>query len=325
MSSHRVTAILVLHDGQLWLPEVVASLTSQTLQVDSIVAVDTGSIDSSAKLVKGARIPVLPMDRDTGFGEAVAHAVATLPASNDPEREWLWIIHDDLSVDRSALENLIAEVDTRPNVAMAGPKLLGWHDRTHLLEAGISIAGNGARWTGLEPLEYDQGQHDGIHDVLSVSTAGALIRRDVFEELGGFDQNLTLFRDDVDFGWRARTAGHTVIVATGAVAFHAQASATERRTIDVKGAFLHRPLLLDRRNAAYVMLANSSWWMLPWIALQLFGSAVVRALGYLLAKLPGYASDEILAFTSLILRPGMILEARKVRKKQKFVSARVVA
>ena len=58
---------------------------------------------------------------------------------------------------------------------MAGPKLLGWHDRTHLLEAGISIAGNGARWTGLEPLEYDQGQHDGVHDVLAVSTAGALI------------------------------------------------------------------------------------------------------------------------------------------------------
>ncbi len=178
---------------------------------------------------------------------------------------------------------------------------------------------------GLEPLEYDQGQHDGIHDVLSVSTAGALIRRDVFEELGGLDHNLALFRDDVDFGWRARTAGHSVIAATGAVAFHAQASATERRRIDVEGALLHRPLLLDRRNAAYVLLANSSWWMIPWIALQLFGSAIARALGYLLAKLPGYASDEILAFTTLILRPGKILEARKVRKKQRFVSARVVA
>ena len=99
---------------------------------------------------------------------------------------------------------------------MVGPKLLGWHDRTHLLEAGVSIAGNGARWTGLEPLEYDQGQRDGIHDVLSVSTAGALIRRDIFEEIGGFDKNLALFRDDVDFGWRARVAGHTVIAATSA-------------------------------------------------------------------------------------------------------------
>ncbi len=73
----------------------------------------------------------------------------------------------------------------------------GWHDRNHLLELGISIASNGARWTGLEYREADQGQHDGVSEVLAVSTAGALIRRDVFEELDGFDPELSLFRDDV--------------------------------------------------------------------------------------------------------------------------------
>ena len=323
VDKHRVTAVLVSHNGALWLPEVVAALTSQTRPIDLITAVDTGSEDASTKLLKSARIPFFSADRETGFGQAVSLAVDKLPKAI--EHEWIWLIHDDCAPAPTALAELLSAVDDRPQVVMVGPKLLGWHDRTHLLEAGISIAGNGARWTGLEPLEYDQGQHDGIHDVLSVSTAGALIRRDVFEELGGLDHNLALFRDDVDFGWRARTAGHSVIAATSAIAFHAQASATERRRIDVEGALLHRPLLLDRRNAAYVLLANSSLWMIPWIALQLFGTAIARALGYLLAKLPGYASDEILAFTTLILRPGKILEARRVRKKQRFVSARVVA
>ena len=323
VDKHRVTAVLVSHNGALWLPEVVAALTSQTRPIDLITAVDTGSEDASTKLLKSARIPFFSTDRETGFGQAVSLAVDKLPKAI--EHEWIWLIHDDCAPAPTALAELLNAIDDRPQVVMVGPKLLGWHDRTHLLEAGISIAGNGARWTGLEPLEYDQGQHDGIHDVLSVSTAGALIRRDVFEELGGLDQNLALFRDDVDFGWRARTAGHSVIAATSAIAFHAQASATERRRIDVEGALLHRPLLLDRRNAAYVLLANSSWWMIPWIAVQLFGTAIARALGYLLAKLPGYASDEILAFTTLILRPGKILEARRVRKKQRFVSARVVA
>ena len=323
VDKHRVTAVLVSHNGALWLPEVVAALTSQTRPIDLITAVDTGSKDASTKLLKSARIPFVSADREMGFGQAVSLAVDKLPQA--VEHEWIWLIHDDCAPVPTALAELLLAVDDRPQVVMVGPKLLGWHDRTHLLEAGISIAGNGARWTGLEPLEYDQGQHDGIHDVLSVSTAGALIRRDVFEELGGLDPNLALFRDDVDFGWRARTAGHSVIAATSAVAFHAQAAASERRRIDVEGALLHRPLLLDRRNAAYVLLANSSWWMIPWIALQLFSSAIARALGYLLAKLPGYASDEILAFTTLILRPGKILEARKVRKKQRFVTARVVA
>jgi GT2 family glycosyltransferase len=323
VDKHRVTAVLVSHNGAVWLPEVVAALTSQTRPIDLITAVDTGSQDASTKLLKSARIPFISADVETGFGQAVALAVEKLPKSIT--HEWIWLIHDDCVPAPTALAELLAAIDDRPQVVMVGPKLLGWHDRTHLLEAGISIAGNGARWTGLEPLEYDQGQHDGIYDVLAVSTAGALIRRDVFEELDGLDPNLTLFRDDVDFGWRARAAGHSVMVATGAVAFHAQASATERRVVEVDGAFLHRPLLLDRRNAAYVLLANSSWWMLPWLAIQILGSAIARAIGYLIAKLPGYAADEILAVAALIIKPGSLIRARKLRRKQRFVSARVIA
>ena len=324
MSTQRVSAILVVHDGTTWLPEVVASIASQSRNVDQILAVDTGSTDGSAKLLKGARIPVATLDRTTGFGEAVSYGVAKLSAPTEGAEEWLWILHDDCALHPKALESLLAALVERPSVVMAGPKLLGWHNRTHLLEVGISLATNGARWTGLEQSEYDQGQRDGIHDVLSVSTAGALIRRDVFEELGGFDNNLELFRDDVDFGWRVRTAGHSVVVVTDAIGYHAQAATNERRAIDVKGAFLHRPLLLDRRNAAYVLLANSSWWSLPWLALQLLGGAFVRSIGYLFAKLPGYASDEVLAIASLLIHPNELLEARKARKKNRFISSRVV-
>ena len=322
---HRVSAIIVTHDGQLWLPKTVAALTSQTRTVDHVVAVDTDSHDTSRQLLKSARIPTIAAARDCGFGQAISIGVDSLSKPRTDIIEWIWLIHDDSAPAPTALEFLLDAIDDRPQVAMVGPKLLGWHDQTHLLEVGISIAGNGARWTGLEPLEYDQGQRDGVHDVLSVSTAGALIRRDIFEEIGGFDKNLTLFRDDVDFGWRARVAGHTIIVATSAVIYHAQAAATERRSIDVDGALLHRPLLLDRRNAAYVLLANSSWWVIPWLCIQLLGSAMARSIGYLLAKLPGYAGDELLAVATLFAKPGIIIKARKERKAHRFVSSRVVA
>jgi GT2 family glycosyltransferase len=319
----HVVAVLVTHNGAVWLPKVVAALGSQTRPIDFISAIDTGSTDSSTKLLKSARIPFITTESDAGYGKAVSLVMQTLPETVSDE--WIWLIHDDCAPAPTALAQLLLAVQERPQVVMAGPKLLGWHDRTHLLEAGVSIAGNGARWTGLETNEYDQGQHDGNHDVLAVSTAGALIRRDVFEEIGGLDPNLTLFRDDVDFGWRARIAGHSVLAATNAVAYHAQASANERRVVDVEGALLHRPLLLDRRNAAYVLLANSSWWIMPWLILQLLSSAFARAIGYLLLKLPGYAGDEVLAITTLLIKPQRILHARKLRKKHHFVSSRVVS
>ena len=321
----QVTAVIVAHDGAIWLPEVVAALSSQTRKIDHIVAVDNGSVDKSAALLKAAKIPVLSMPRDAGFGDAVYRAVEKLPKSNNERNEWIWVIHDDCAPKSDALEKLLAELTERPNVAMAGPKLLGWHDRTHLLEVGVSITNNGARWTGLEPQEYDQGQHDGVRDVLSVSTAGALIRRDVFDELGGYDPQLALFRDDVDFGWRVRMAGHSIIVVTESVAFHAQAAATERRSVDVEGAFLHRPLLLDRRNSAYVLLANSSTWLLPWLIVQLITGAAIRSIGYLIAKLPGYASDEILAIAALIFRPALLRAARRERRIHRLLPPRIIA
>jgi glycosyltransferase involved in cell wall biosynthesis len=72
VSKQRITALLVVHDGATWLPEVVASITSQTRSADQVLAIDTGSVDTSAKLLKGARIPTVSLDRTTSFGQAIS-------------------------------------------------------------------------------------------------------------------------------------------------------------------------------------------------------------------------------------------------------------
>lgn len=211
-----VTAVIVTHDGATWLPEVIAALSSQTRRIDRIIAVDTGSRDNSVKLLKSAGITAYVEDREMGYGDAIEQALALTPSSG--ENEWLWLIHDDCAPESSALQLLLESIEERPQVALAGPKLRGWSDRTQLLEVGISISGNGSRWTGLEPAEKDQGQHDSISEVMAVSTAAMLVRRSVFEELGGLDINLALFRDDVDFGWRAHVAGYQAICVPQALA-----------------------------------------------------------------------------------------------------------
>ena len=320
-----VTAILVSHDGASWLPEAIAALSSQTRPIDRIMAVDTGSTDSSVKMLIAAGITVLKANRNDGFGDAIALALGSIKklVSSDAE-ELIWILHDDCAPDKGALQILIEALSEKPQIAFVGPKLLGWYNRRHLLEIGISVAGNGARWTGLDPREHDQGQFDQSTEVLAVSTAAMLARLQIFEDLGGLDPNLALFRDDVDLGWRARVAGFSVVTAPSALVYHAEASASERRSVDVEEAFLHRPRLLDRKNAAFVLMANSSWWLLPWIAIQIVGSATLRASGYLLAKLPGYAADEIAAVGLLIIKPRELIRARKWRKQKRLLPPRVV-
>lgn len=324
----RVLALLVTHDGARWLPEVLNSLLAQERPPDHILAIDTGSTDRTREILERNGIETILADRDCGFGEAINRALAEFPgwSGSDESRstDWLWLLHDDFAPFPDALALLLAAATADPSVGIAGPKLRGWHDRNHLLEVGISIAGNGARWTGLERRERDQGQHDGVREVLSVSTAGMLVRADVLHELGGFDPHLSLFRDDVDLGWRAHVAGHRAICVSEAIGLHAEATATERRAIDVDGAVFHRPHLLDRRNAIYVLLANCSSLQFIPVLLRLVVSTALRTIGYIFAKLPGYSADETGALVLVLTRLDLIRSARKFRRKSRFLPANSV-
>ncbi|MEV6053275.1 glycosyltransferase [Streptomyces sp. NPDC052107] len=349
---HVVTAVLVSHDGARWLPDALAGLLGQERPVQYAVAADTGSADDSARMLTDALgdANVLHLARRTGFGQAVEEASRTAPLLTPEELpylkrpsgwdpvtrtwrddaydlpalpygepiQWLWLLHDDCAPDPDALAELLRVVDNelelgRDDVAVVGPKLRGWYDRRQLLEVGVSIANSGRRWTGLDRREQDQGQHDHVRTVLSVSSAGMLIRRDVFEQLGGFDRRLPLMRDDVDLCWRAHTAGHRVLIAPDAVVRHAEAASRERRTVDCVGRTAASPHKVDKAGAVYTLLVNTRGAALPWALLRLVFGTVLRTIAYLVGKVPGQAVDEIRGLLGTLLRPERIIAARRRR------------
>lgn len=331
---HVVTAVLVAHNGARWLPQSAAGLRAQTRPPQRFVAVDTGSTDESASILAQLLGPdrVVEAPLGTGFGAAVDRGVAATderygeiyPAPGDGQQDtaqWLWLLHDDAEPEPEALERLLRLVDESPSVAVAGPKLRGWTNRRTLLEVGVTIARSGRRETGLERREHDQGQHDGVHDVLAVSTAGMLVRRDVWHALGGLDPVLPLYRDDVDFGWRVNDAGHRVVCVTDAVVHHAEAASHARRNLE---AFSERYLRSDRRNANYVLLANLPLHLLPWAALRLTVGTMLRALGLLVGKLPAGALGELVALGAVLGRPDRLVRARWRRRRTRVVPFRTV-
>ncbi|MGI5375907.1 glycosyltransferase family 2 protein [Streptomyces sp. CA-251387] len=349
---HVVTAVLVSHDGARWLPDALAGLLGQERPVQFAMAADTGSADHSAQLVTDALGDdrVLHLARRTGFGQAVEEANRTAPVLTPDELtylkrpsgwdpvtrtwrddaydlpelphgepvQWLWLLHDDCAPEPDALAQLLRVVENeyelgRDDVAVVGPKLRGWYDRRQLLEVGVTIANSGRRWTGLDRREQDQGQHDHVRSVLSVSTAGMLIRRDVFEQLGGFDRRLPLMRDDVDLCWRVTAAGHRVLVAPEAVVRHAEAASRERRTVDCVGRTAASPHKVDKAGAVYTLLVNTRTAVLPWVLLRVVLGTVLRTLAYLVGKVPGQALDEIRGLMGTLLRPERIIAGRRRR------------
>jgi GT2 family glycosyltransferase len=352
---HVVTAVLVSHDGARWLPDTLAGLLGQERPVQNVIAADTGSADDSALLLAAALGDhrVLHLARRTGFGAAVDEAARTAgvltpddlpylkrPGGWDPVTktwqdeaydlpelpygepvQWLWLLHDDSAPEPGALAELLRAADADEEAVVVGPKLRGWYDRRQLLEAGVSIANSGRRWTGIDRREQDQGQHDQTRSVLAVSSAGMLVRRDVFDRLGGFDRRLPLMRDDIDLCWRAHLAGHRVLTAPEAVLRHAEAASRERRTVDCAGRSVSSPHRVDKAGAVYTLLTNTRAPLLPYVFLRIVVGTVLRTLAYLVGKAPGQAVDEVMGLLGTLLRPERIIAGRRRRKNTHRVEA----
>ncbi|WP_329522317.1 glycosyltransferase family 2 protein [Spirillospora sp. NBC_01491] len=320
LDRHVVTAVLVAHDGARWLPDTLKALLTQARPVQRLVTVDNGSQDRGpavlAEVVGAGNVLTLP--RTTGYGEAVAEALrqapATAPVPDDdpgnPRTEWVWLLHDDSAPAHDALALLLRMAGTDPDAAVLGPKIRDWDDRRMLRELGVAIDGAGRRETGLDRRELDQGQHDGVRDVLAVGSAGMLVRRDVWDRLGGFDVEFGLFRDDVDFCWRAHAAGHRVVVVSDAVVHHAEAS---RRGVREIGMSAEHPRRRDRRNALYTLLGNLPFpAMLRALARNLWAT-LLRALHLLVIKQPGAAREELGALGDVLRDPGRLRRVRAAR------------
>ncbi len=318
LGAQTVDVLLVCHNGERWLPRVLEALGSTDLLVGSVVAVDTGSTDATPHLLAQASIvdTVLTLPDGTGFSAAVAAAAVHVrqrsePAARDPGTAWYWVLHDDSAPHADTLRRLLVAA-LEYGAAVAGPKVLSWDRRRQLVEMGVTITGSGRRHTGLERREYDQGQHDDRLDVLAVGSAGMLVRVDAWQALDGFDRQLPLFRDDVDLGWRARRAGYRVVVVPDAVVEHAEAAAHGRRS---GGSLTRRPHITDRANAVYVLVANASPLGLLWAWPRAVLGSLLRAVGFVLGKVPGLAYDELVALARA-LRPSRVRAGRRWRRTQ---------
>ncbi|WP_110182708.1 glycosyltransferase family 2 protein [Nocardioides solisilvae] len=313
-----VSAVLVSHDGARWLPGVLRGVRRQRRPVDRGIAVDTGSKDGSAQLVREAFSSdeaVVEAGGATSYPAALRLALEHLPPADDPD-EWLWLLHDDSAPDPGALAALVAAAEAHPDADVLGPKLREWPSLRRLLELGVTLSGTGRRETGLERGEYDQGQHDQVRQVLAVNTAGMLVRRSTFERLGGLDEALPIFGNDVDLGWRAARAGVRTLVVPDAVVFHAEAAHRGVRRTPLTGRHTHYQ---ERRAALFTLLANVEQRRLPWQVLRLLLGTLLRVLGFLLVRSVGEALDELAALVDVYRHPGRLRAARRRRAREQGV------
>ncbi len=291
-AAERVLAVLVVHDGAAWLPATLDSLDEQHVEGLEVVAVDNGSTDGSRDLLieRLGTERVLVADRDLGFGAAVAMA---LDASVGRDAASVLLLHDDMALEPGCVATLVKHLQADPRLGIVGPKKRRWEDPTRLQAVGMTVDVTGRPDSDIEPDELDHGQHDHVQRVLYVSTAGMLVRREVFTALGGFDRRYHLFRDDLDLCWRAWLAGYDVEVVPAAAVRHVAGAANYRRMGQT--AFLG-PRYFAERNTLATLLKNYGTARLLVVLPLFLVVGVAKILGFLATRRLTDASQTLRAW-----------------------------
>ncbi|MGH3832618.1 MAG: glycosyltransferase family 2 protein, partial [Pseudonocardiaceae bacterium] len=233
-AEHTMTCLRALRDELDWPTEAL-----------ELICVDNASGDGGARRIAAA-VPQVRLIRSAtnlgfaggcnlGAAQATGSVVAFLNSDARPHRDWV----------RAAIKALAES----PDIAAVASKVLDWDGkRIDYVDGGLTWYGMGYKPHVGKP---DDGAHGTARDVLFGTGAALLVRREVFERLGGFDERFFMFCEDVDLGWRLNLRGYRVRYEPASIAYHHHHGS-------LRGADPARETYLLERNALAALYKNVS-------------------------------------------------------------------
>lgn len=296
-----VSVLIVAYESGDHLHHCLSALATQTFTDFEILMVDNASTDGAPQAAARAFPQVRLIEAGSNLGFAAGNNLAAAQALGD----WLALINPDAFAAPDWLESLLAAAGAHPDIKAFGCRQ-DMDDNTGRLDGmGDVMALPGFPYRG----GYGRPDPGAIEGGETFSTCGGamLIDRQTFLDLGGFDERLFCYCEDVDLGYRLRLAGMASRVVPEAVVRHVGSASTGGPRSDF--AVFH-----GSRNRIWVFIKNTPpvlfWLTLPLhvlTTLVLFARHATR--GELAAPLRG-------ARAALAGLP-MILAARRETQAQR--------
>lgn len=224
-----VSAIIVSFNTRAMTLDCLAALKADLAGIESeIVVVDNASADGSVGAIGEAYpdVRVIASDENLGFGRANNLGMAAAAAA------YFLLINSDAFARPGAVAALLEAINRRPDVAVMGPRLLNadgsvqqscfrfpspgqaWRENLWLSTVANRL-GRPAGW-----VDHRGWSHDAPREVDFLSGACLLVRREAFEQIGGFDEGFFMYSEETDWQRRMRDAGWAVAFVPAAVVTH---------------------------------------------------------------------------------------------------------
>ncbi|MEP6912232.1 MAG: glycosyltransferase [bacterium] len=241
-----VSVIILTYNGREHLKTCLTSLQNLEFPKEQleIIVVDNGSTDGSVRFIKSRFKGIQLIDNKVNLGFSKGANLGASRASG----EYLAFLNNDMRVDRNWLKLLVATAGAGKGVACVGSTILNW-DGT---EAEVKGRGGDAFCLAYSPSQISEAPAPaakGYSKAFFVSGGAALVRRQVFQELGGFDPDFFLYQEDVDLGWRLWLRGYECVLASKALVYHRGGASSNK----LPQEYIHE---LSQKHTLFSMFKN---------------------------------------------------------------------
>lgn len=269
----KVTIIIPNYNGLHFMEPCMRALERQTCQEFELLVVDNGSSDGSVDWLKEHDIPSIFLEENTGFSGAVNVGIR---AAKTP---YVILLNNDTEAEPEYVEELVKAIEQSDRIFSVSPKMVQMYHKELIDDAGdmYSIMGWAyQRGVGQEVERYKKPCH-----IFSACAGAAIYRREVFEEIGYFDEMHFAYLEDIDVGYRAKIAGYYNRYCPQAVVYHVGSgtSGSKYNSFKVK---------LAARNNIYLNYKNMPFWQLVINALPILAGIAVK---YFFFKKRGFEKD----------------------------------
>jgi GT2 family glycosyltransferase len=305
----KAAAVVPNWNGRRWLDGCLRALAAQERAFDEIVVVDGGSTDGSREALARdwPAVRVVALGRNLGFAAAANRGVAAVAGADA-----VALVNTDVELAPDWLARTLAALAAGHAVAAVATKMVSLRDRSVLDDCGDVLRRDGVceqRGRG----RADDGRWDAPGEVFSACAGAALYRRAALEAVGGFDERLFAYLEDVDLGLRLRLAGWRCRYEP-AVARHWGGGSSGQLDRPVAAWVERNTLLVCARAFPW------RWWLGPVAYRQLAWLVAAARGGRLRAFLGGAAAA--LPLLPAFLRERRALRARAVVAIEEAVPAR---
>ncbi|MFA6304867.1 MAG: glycosyltransferase family 2 protein [Patescibacteria group bacterium] len=285
----KVAIIIVNFNGQKYLPGLLGSIFNNPPQTvnQQVIFVDNASHDESVEYVREnfSQIVVLEQEINWGFAKGNNLGIKYAQAHNF---DYVFLLNSDALLEVGCLDILVNRIEQSNQIAAVQSKILLWP-----LTDLINSVGNVIHYLGFgytnghktpntihDPAQLDNtrsssaGQHT-INEINYCSGAACLIKLEVLNKIGLFNEGFFMYHEDLDLGWRFLLSGYKNQVVPEAIVYHKYEFSRSIKKFyfmernrwlvilanyDLRTLLLIFPALLVMEIGLFIFSFKNGWW-----------------------------------------------------------------